>query len=185
MSEAYLLDTNVICALADATRVDHSVATDRLTKVGDDFVLLPSMAIAEIEFGMAKAPNLKPEKRDELRVFINRFDHVPFDDASVIPFACLRAELWRKFATPKTGRKNSHKEKRPEQLVDKVTGKELGIDEPDLIIASIALSQDLILVSDDRNTGMHRILEAAESVYHDSRFPIRLRTENWLVAADP
>jgi predicted nucleic acid-binding protein len=184
MSDAYLLDTNVICALADATGTAHALALDRFMRVSEGFVLLPSMAIAEIEFGMAKAPDIAPEKRDQLRAFIARFDHVPFDDASIEPFACIRSELWEMFGTPKRGRQNRHKERRPEDLLDKVTGKELGIDEPDLLIASIALSQNLVLVSNDINQGMRRILDAAESAYARSRFPIRLRVENWLHPRD-
>lgn len=59
MTDAYLLDTNIICALADATRTTHESAVRRLERARD-FVLLPSPAVGEIEFGMAKALNLKP-----------------------------------------------------------------------------------------------------------------------------
>lgn len=177
MSDAYLLDTNMICALADANRPGHAAAISRLQRVGSDFVLLPSMAVAEIEFGMARAPDVKPEKRRELRSFIARFDQLPFDESCIKPYSSVRAELWRMNATPRPGHPQSSKEKRPEDLCDKVTGRELGIDEPDLIIASIALAQNLVLVTDDR---MQHVKEAAENVFRNSNFPVQLRTENWL-----
>jgi predicted nucleic acid-binding protein len=177
MSDAYLLDTNVICTLADVNRVGHAAATLRLQRVTTDFVLLPSMAVAEIEFGMARAANVRPEKREELRGFIARFDQLPFDESCIKPYSFIRAELWRANATLKAGRPQSAREKRPEDLVDKVTGRELGIDEPDLIIASIALAQNLVLVTDD---GMERIKEAAESTFRNGDFPVQLRNENWL-----
>jgi len=92
MSEAYLLDTNVICALADANHSSHLPVRQRFQEMDPQFVLLPSMAVAEIEFGMARAPNIKPEKRAELRQFIRRFEQLPFDQNCVLPYSIVRAE---------------------------------------------------------------------------------------------
>jgi predicted nucleic acid-binding protein len=172
MTDAYLLDTNVICTLVDANRETHEAAVKRL-ELARDFVLLPSPAIGEIEFGMTKAPNLRPDKRLVLRNFIADFEHC------VLPYATVRAEIWRSHGTPKS-RHGTHKERRPEELLDKITGAELGIDEPDLMIASIALAQNLVLVTDDRNAGMARVKQAADAVFQKGLFPIQLRIENWL-----
>lgn len=180
MTDAYLLDTNIICALADATRTNHESAVRRLEQ-SRDFVLLPSPAVGEIEFGMAKAQNLKPDKRQTLRNFIADFNQLPFDEHCVQPYAFVRAELWLAHGTPKN-RPGTHKERHPEQLLDKVTGDELGIDEPDLMIASIAMAQNLVLVTDDRNAGMARVKQAADSVFQKGIFPVQLRIENWLDA---
>jgi predicted nucleic acid-binding protein len=171
MSDGYLLDTNVISALADTTRPDHAPSSQRLAAVGDSLVLLPVMAIGEIEFGMAKAPNVVPHKRVELRSFFAQYPHLPVDDGTIIPYSLIRAELWRLFAPPK--------KRRPEDLLDKVTGKDLGIDEPDLLIASVALEHNLILVTHDEKEGMRRIKEASERVFLRGEFPVQLRTENW------
>ena len=178
MTDAYLLDTNTICALADANRSAHESAVRRLQQARD-FVLLPSPAVGEIEFGMAKAPNVKPDKRQILRDFIADFNQLPFDEFCVQPYAFVRAELWLAHGTPKT-RPGSHKEHHPEDLMDKVTGVELGIDEPDLMIASIAMAQNLVLVTDDRNAGMARVKQAADAVFQKGIFPVQLRVENWL-----
>ena len=126
-------------------------------------MLLPSLAVGEIEFGMQKAPDVRPDKRQELRSFIARFAQLPFDEHCVQPYAAVRAELWRTHGTRVRGKPHKHKERRPEDLSDKVTGAELGVDEPDLLIASIALAQNLVLVTDDRNVGMSRVKDAADA----------------------
>jgi predicted nucleic acid-binding protein len=179
MSDGYLLDTNVISALADTTRPDHAPTSQRLAAIGDSLVLLPVMAIAEIEAGMARAANIAPQKRNELRAFFAQYPHLAIDDGFVDPYALIRAEIWKQHATPT---KRSYKEKHPEDLLDKVTGKELGIDEPDLLIASVALEHNLILVTHDDKEGMRRIKEASERVFQRGEFPVQLRTENWSVA---
>lgn len=104
---------------------------------------------------------------------------MPFDEHCVQPYAFVRAELWLAHGTPKN-RPGKHKEHHPEELLDKVTGEELGIDEPDLMIASIAMAQNLVLVTDDRNAGMSRVKQAADSVFQKGIFPVQLRVENWL-----
>ena len=181
MNEAYLLDTNVICALADANHSGHASVRKRFQQVNPQFVLLPTMAVAEIEFGMARAANVRPDKREELRRFIARFEQLPLDENCVQPYSVIRAELWRMHGTTRQkGKRFVYDERHPEQLCEKVTGMELGIDEPDLIIASVAIAQNLVLVTNDTGTGMSRVKEAAEKVYREGLFPIQLRTENWL-----
>ena len=183
MNEAYLLDTNVICALADANRSDHAPVRRRFQQVDLQFVLLPTMAVAEMEFGMARAANVRPEKRAELRRFIAQFEQLPFDRSCVGPYSVVRAELWRIHGTTQQrGKRLVYDERHPEQLCEKTTGSELGIDEPDLIIASVAMAQNLVLVTNDTRAGMSRVKEAAEKVYRDDLFPIQLRTENWLAS---
>lgn len=180
MSDAYLLDTNVICALADANHASHVPVREHFKQVVPQFVLLPTMAVAELEFGMARAADLKPEKREELRRFVSRFELLPFDESTVRPYSIVRAELWRMHGTGRQkGKRFVYDEKHPEQLCEKVTGKELGIDEPDLIIASIAIAQNLVLVTSDAAMGMTRVKDAAEKVFRDGLFPIQLRSENW------
>ena len=131
---------------------------------------------------MRKAPDVRPDKRQELRDFMARFDQLPFDEHCIQPYAIVRAEVWRRFGTAKPAKPHAHKERRPEDFLDKITGAQLGIDEPDLYIASIALAQNLVLVTDDSNAGMARIKDAADGVFQRGDFPVRLRVENWLEA---
>ncbi len=180
MADTYLLDTNVICALADANRAGHQAAVQRFQYIGDQSVLLPSPAVGEIEFGMRKSPDVHPEKQQELRHFIARFAQLPFNEHCIKPYALVRAEIWQTHGTPKSGRRYKHKERRPEDLLEKSTGAQLGIDEPDLYIASIALANNLVLVTADNKDGMSRIRTAAAAVKQRGDFSTPLRVENWL-----
>ncbi|MCH7920211.1 MAG: hypothetical protein IIC50_19795 [Planctomycetes bacterium] len=76
----------------------------------------------------------------------------------------LRAALFDKYA-PKKNRKGL----RPEQLIDPVTSKGLGVQENDIWIASQALEHNLVLVTNDQ---MNHLREVASD----------LRVENWALA---
>ena len=55
------------------------------------------------------------------------------------------------------------------------TGKELGIDERDLLIASVAAQYNLVLATIDQNEGMKRIEAAAASLAaKGSRIALRI-----------
>jgi predicted nucleic acid-binding protein len=62
--------------------------------------------------------------------------------------------------------------------VHRESGKLLGIDERDLLIASVAVQYNLILATCDKNQGMRNIEEAAAELER-SGSPIRLRTGYW------
>jgi predicted nucleic acid-binding protein len=174
----YLLDNNVISVLARPADSRRPVVIGRLNAVGESPVLLPVIAIAEIEFGLEKAEKPDLKQRSDLRAFLARYPHpLPVDRHTIEPYALIRAEIWRRHATPK---KRGHKEKLPEQLTDRVTGKELGIDERDLLIASIAVQYRLTLATVDRNAGMMRIEEAAMAL-EERGSPIRLRVDDWSI----
>jgi len=83
--------------------------------------------------------------------------------------------LWRDHGTRK-GRR--YKEKVPEDLVERVSGKSLGIDEKDLLIASVAVQYNLILATNDQNPGMKRIEEAARKL-EAAQEPVHMRIEYW------
>jgi tRNA(fMet)-specific endonuclease VapC len=78
----------------------------------------------------------------------------------------LRARLFEKFAPKKRRRKGL----RPEELVDPVTAKELGIQENDLWIAAQAIERNLVLVTND---AMARIQEVASE----------LKVEDWAASS--
>ena len=103
--------------------------------------------------------------------------HLGIDDNTVEPYSLIRSQIWHDHATPK-GSGSAHKEKQPEDLTDRVTGKSLGIDERDLLIASTAAQYGLVLVTNDNNEGMRRIEKAAYKLELDGR-PVQLRIELW------
>lgn len=135
------------------------------------------MAIAEIEFGLGIGAD-NQEQTTALRDFFNEYPHhLPVDDHTVEPYALLRGQIWRDHATPRKSRRGSE-EKLPEQLSDRVTGQSLGIDERDLLIASVAVQYRLVLATNDSGGGMKRIDQAARKLEQNMK-PIRLRIEYW------
>lgn len=176
MQNGYVLDNNVISVLARPKDSRHALAAAHFARIGDSPVFLPVIAVAEIEDGLAKAKAPDLAQQASLREFIASFPPpLAIDRFTVEPYALLRAELWRAHATRKT---RGYKEKLPEELTDNLTGKELGIDERDLLIASTAAQYNLILATMDRNSGMQAIEEAAERLKAAGE-PVSLRVEDW------
>ena len=127
---------------------------------------------------MAKTNTPDASQQAAVRQFFSDYPfHLGIDDNTVEPYAFIRAQVWRDHATPK-GRSDAHKEKQPEDLTDRVSGKALGIDERDLLIAATAAQYGLVLVTNDSNEGMRRIKAAALKLEVDGK-PVKLRVEHW------
>jgi len=177
--ETYLLDTNIISDFGNEKSECHAICSARLKAAAEAGarVILPVMAIAEIEFGLHVGGMPGSELAQSIRRFFQGFQHEAFDDGTIEPYALIRAQLFR-FHGRHKGKHKGFKEKRPEELRDRVTGKELGIDERDLLIASVAIKYNCVLVTDDSNPGMRRIRETADALAADGQ-PTQLRVENW------
>jgi tRNA(fMet)-specific endonuclease VapC len=80
----------------------------------------------------------------------------------------LRGELFRRYGTRDS--RGRPKEKRPQDLIDRTTSRELGIQENDLWIVSTAVQYNLRFVTGDK---MERILAAAKDVHSHDRAWIR------------
>ena len=172
--DGFLLDTNIVSVLANPRNVRHNDFKQKVQNL--EHVWLPVVAIAEIESGMAKADRTDELQREEVRQFFRAYpQHLGIGDNTVEPYALLRGQLWRMHATPKS---RGHKEKLPEELFDKVTGKQLGIDERDLFIASVAAENGLVLVTNDSNSGMKRIEQAAQKLQEGGK-SVNLRITYW------
>jgi predicted nucleic acid-binding protein len=174
VSDGHLLDTNVISVLANSRHADHDEIEKRVRAL--DHVWLPVIAIAEIEFGMAKSELADEFQRSGIRKCFESFPQpLGIGPNTVEPYSHLRAQLWRMHATKQT---RGHRQKLPEELIDRVSGRELGIDERDLLIASIAAENGLILVTRDRNAGM-RFIDQAGKELRARGAPVDLRIEYW------
>ena len=174
--DGYLLDNNIISILARPSDPRYSGISANFQAIRPGPVFLPVIAIAEIEFGMMLSVAANDAQKDALRGFFTRYPlHLPIDDNTIEPYAMLRAQLWRDYGTRK---QRGYKEKVPEELVERVSGKNLGIDERDLLIASIAVQYNLILVTNDQNRGMKRI-EAVAQKLAAAGAPVHLRIEYW------
>ena len=170
--ETYLLDCNTISDWFDETRPRHrSVAQRAEESVQSDAVLVTStIVLGEIEYGIRVAPPEKMQPLGALRAQVDvQFVHKRFllapERSTALVYGDLRARLFKKFAPKKRRRKGL----RPEELIDPVTTKELGIQENDLWIAAQAVERNLILVTND---AMARIQEVVP----------KLRVEDWAAA---
>ncbi len=172
----YLLDTNVISILFQPTHNDYAKIRANFEEIKNGPVFLPVLAIAEIEFGLDVGGG-DPGQIASLRSFFREFpNHLAIDDHTIEPYALIRAQIFRDHG-PQQQRRKEFK-KKPEQLIDQSTGLSLGIDEKDLLIASVAAQYQLVLATNDSGGGMKRIDSAARKLEHAGK-PIRLRIEYW------
>ncbi len=169
--EGYLLDTNVISILARPNDPLYPHVKMRLEGLGASPVYLPVIAVAEIEYGMAKAENPDERQRDAVRQFFKEYPTpLAVDHNTIEPYALIRAQLRKD--CPGKGRL-------PEEWVHRESGKFLGIDERDLLIASVAAQYSLVLATRDQNRGMTAI-EAAAAKLQQAGYPVPLRISYWM-----
>ncbi|MBI2912031.1 MAG: PIN domain-containing protein [Chloroflexi bacterium] len=136
----YLFDTDILSNLVRPQPFDSLV--ERWRRTATEFLFTSAINIGELLYGAERSP---APRRDVLLTDLNRhvFPYVtvlPFDEAAARTYASVRAGLERQ-------------------------GIPLAI--PDLLIAAVALSRDLTLVT--------------RNVAHFARVP-GLRVENWVEA---
>ncbi len=151
MMKVYLLDTNIASALWDEGDKDHDDALKfvQTAAAAGDLVYVSRVTIAEIEYGYKLYVSTEPERRSKAEAAMRAYKAIrEIDKGTTEPYANIRAALFLKYA-PRDA-KNRVKNVRPEQLIDKTTGLELGIQENDLWIAAIAVEYRMILVTGDK-----------------------------------
>jgi len=133
-TRGHLLDNNIISILLRPKDPRYAAIKARFEAIQPTErgpIFLPVIAIAEIEAGMAKADIPDLSQGELVRRFFSDYPHhLAVDDGTVEPYALIRGQLWRDYGTPKS-KGRGHIEKLPEELMDRVTGKALGIDERD------------------------------------------------------
>ena len=163
--EGYLLDTNIASASWDYGAPSHSYVRQRLEGLGDALVYVATVSIAEVEYGLQIAPSIDAKRQAAVRREMAGFKVLHIDHHTAMTYAEIRANLFRTHAP--RNRRGRIAQRYVEDLVERTTGKELGIQENDLWIVSVAVQYNLIFATKDR---MHSIIEAAE--YSE-------RTEYW------
>lgn len=154
MSRIHLLDTNVHRAWADARHSRHSATLSNVEQLGDDFVFLSVITVAEVESGLARPHKLEIEEIQAIRRGLSRFPVMAIDRHVAEPYGQLRAWLVQRYGPP-AGRR---KIRSLSELADPATDISLGIQENDLWLASQAISTSSVLVTADKLT---RLREAA------------------------
>jgi predicted nucleic acid-binding protein len=175
----YLLDTNVVSVLANPAHKSYQRAKEKEKTLQPGNVTISAITIAEIEYGLQRAEKPDPKQQDELRHYLKQQDAVRrfldryrgiafgFNEHTVEPYALIRAKLWSKYPTDK---------KRPEELRD-ASGKDLGIDERDLLIVSIAAQYKYVFVTMDVKS--MRPIEAAVKALQNENKPVDVIFNYW------
>lgn len=160
----YLLDTNILRYWYDKRCQEHSrvlthvhsVRQPEPTTLYVPLMFLSAITLGEMEFGHRANPSGDGSSRtDYIRFVTEQCPEVLEIDRHVC--ACygeLRAWLFDNCA-PKGLRR---KVRRPEQLVDPVTARELAVDENDIWIAAHAMTLKLVLVTNDSRGNFGKLL---------------------------
>ena len=164
--DGYLLDTNAASVLWDRRHGEHSSIREFLQKVADAPTWISIVVLGEIEYGLKIAPRMDEDRQGEVRLQMARFPRIlDVTKHTVEPYSELRAVLFKAYS-PKN-RRGRLTAKRPEELWERTTAKELGVQENDLWIAAQAMQYNLVLITDDH---MNRLREVSATL----AYPLQL-----------
>jgi tRNA(fMet)-specific endonuclease VapC len=156
----YLLDTNAASVLWDARHTDHNKIRSFLENHSQSLLWILIIVLAEVEYGLKTAPKMDTSRQNDVRNEMAKFPEVlDLDKHTVSSYSDIRAELFKTYS-PKVRRRRLAA-KWPEDLFERTSAKELGVQENDIWIASQAIQYNLILVTDDR---MSRLVEVSNSL---------------------
>ncbi|TCJ14716.1 type II toxin-antitoxin system VapC family toxin [Parasulfuritortus cantonensis] len=87
---AYLLDTNILIAMSK----ERPGLAERLARHPASAILLSSVVVAEIEYGIAKSTRAEHNRR-VFDCLLGGFPVIPFDEAAARAYGPIRAQLER------------------------------------------------------------------------------------------
>ena len=164
--EAYLLDTNIASAASYEGDRLHEKVRAWLDGLGDAAVFISAVSLAECEYGL-NVHSLESHVQQSIREAMAAYQVLPIDPDTSRIYGRIRAALFAAYAP--RNRRNRIASRYVEDLRERTSGKELGIQENDLWIVSIAIAYNLIFVTGDRQGGMRKIIDAA-NYNHRTRF---------------
>jgi len=154
--KCYLLDTNIASAIWDELSQFHHDAKIFFSHLDkNDRIFISPIVIAEIKYGHKVHFNADEERRHTIEKNMQCYEVMNIDRHTTEPYSMLRAALFMKYAN-KNSRNKVKGSKYPESLVNRITSRELGIQENDIWNAAVAIQYDLIFVTEDR---MRRLVE--------------------------
>jgi tRNA(fMet)-specific endonuclease VapC len=109
--------------------------------------MVSAITLGEIEYGLRVVSEDSTPSQEAFRALVEHRLPMVLDISKTtrLYYGWLRARLFEKYAPRKKRRRGL----RPEQLIDPVTSRELGIQENDLWLAAQALEFNLVLVTND------------------------------------
>jgi tRNA(fMet)-specific endonuclease VapC len=165
MKDAFLLDTGVASVAWDGGNPNNLRIRQRLLNLGDSSLSICAVTMGEILYGLDVSPAVDPSRHEMVRNAMSSYFIWNIDSHTADVYAQLRGRLFEQYSPRnKRGRlQNKH----VEDLTDPTTAKELGIQENDLWIMSVAVSYNLSFVTMDAK--MHPIFGAAKEIFSYER----------------
>ena len=158
VAEAYLLDSGAAGIASHQGHRLHQEVRALLDSIGDDAVFISAVSVAESEYGLNLNPLPDRVQRD-IRSVMASYQVLPIDRNTALVYGKIRAVLFNAYA-PRDAR-NRIGTRYLEDLRERTSAKDLGIQENDLWIVSAAVQFNLVFVTADNAGGMRRIIEAA------------------------
>ncbi len=158
--DGYLLDTNAVSILWNKRHPEHDMVKAFFAGLSYSPVWLSTTVLAEIEYGLKITPKMDIDSQNQVRREISNHPLIlDIDKHTIAPYSDLRAELFKYFSP--RDRRGRLTVKWPEDLIDRTSAKELGIQENDIWIAAQAIQYNLIRVTDDY---MQRLVKVSENL---------------------
>lgn len=151
----FLIDTCIWSYWFDNKRQEHTAIINHAQKLPADSILgISIITWGEIAYGQKVGSLEEAPIQSKYVQFITAQRPKSFyiDIHTAKMYGELRALLFNKY-TPREKKRVL----RPEQLINPVTSKELGIQENDLWIAAQAMARNLILVTSDKLSRIHEV----------------------------
>ncbi|MCI0489754.1 MAG: PIN domain-containing protein [Blastocatellia bacterium] len=154
--DVYLLDTNAASAFWDGYNPYHQDMVDFIQDIGGEhYVYVSRVVVAEIEYGHKVYLSADSNRREVIEKAMKVFKIREIGRHTTAPYSDIRAALFKRFG--RVDSKGKLKKQWPEDLVDRTTSKELGIQENDLWMAAIAVEYNMVLVTEDKMTRIKEV----------------------------
>jgi len=170
MDDAYLLDTSIASIAWDGLHKHCQFVRTKLNNLGEVSLSVCSATVGEVEYGLLISPGANAERHAKMRQAMDQYFVRDINRHTAPYYGSLRAELFKRYGTKNASGRGASKEKRPEELLDKTTARELGIQENDLWIVSLAVQYDLLFITKDSK--MQRILDIALEIHKYQRWEV-------------
>lgn len=160
VTDAYLLDTMIASDAWDAGSPRHRYTRECLERLDPSPVFVSAISLGEIEFGLQSAPSVDEARQKAVRDNMHEYELLSVDSHTIPIYSSVRTELFRRYA--RKNPKGRLLDKQPEELIDTITGKLLGIQENDLWIACTAIQYNLVFCTREKKLSMRTIIEVAD-----------------------
>jgi predicted nucleic acid-binding protein len=161
MQDAYLLDTGVASIAWDGEHRAHHEIREKIAAFGEASISVCIVTIAEVLYGLEVSPHIDRQRHDAVKHALWQYKVWDIDRHTAQVYAPMRGRLFKQYAP--RGRRGRLTTKWPEVLLESTSAKELGIQENDLWIVSVAIQYDLRFVTSEQK--IKRILDVADETF--------------------